>query len=248
MTGKTHRVGGMLGGLVGFSILKSKGLLAEDIAEPLQLVFIYASSMYGSTLSDMDKNWSSCPSKDVFSWVVYRILHLTTPIRKWLLSGGKLKKKVYELTKGLLDFFDAKHRSWQTHSDLTMIGIIYLLIILPSISIGSWLDRVLLTIVGEGVLFGVLSHLFLDMITTDGIWSFILAPLRWLVGKGEGKKNGTKDYLFRLRLVPDKKFFSTDSSDSPWERVCRFLMYVTIVVVFIRIIYLWSPYRIVFGK
>lgn len=243
MTGKTHRVGGMLGGLIGFSVLKDKGLLIQDVSEPLQLVVMYASSMYGSVLLDMDHDWSKCPSKDVISWVIWKILHLTTPIRKFLLRDGKIRKWLYKKLKGLLEFFDSKHRSWQTHSDLTLMLILYLIITLPS-KVGLTMDGVLITLLGEGILFGVISHLSLDMLTTDGIWSFILAPVKLI--KKSAKKD-TKDWLARLSLVPDIKFFSTDDSNTPWERLIRGIMKVVIVFVMIRIVYLWSPYRFTFS-
>lgn len=243
MTGKTHRVGGMLGGLVGFSVLKRNGLLVEEISEPLQMVLMYASSMYGSVLSDMDHDWSSCPSKDVFSWLIYRLIHLTTPIRKWLNSGGKIKKKIYGLLKGLLEFGDAKHRSWQTHSDLTLVLVLWGMIKLPTVLPGTY-DGILITVIGEGILFGVISHLCLDLLTTDGIWSFVLSPIKILKG---GEKDDIKDWLARLSFVPDIKFFSTKGSDAPWERLVRFLMYIAITAVMVWVVYMWSPYRIEIG-
>lgn len=91
MTGKTHRVGGMLGGLVGFSLLKSQGMLVSGVSEPLQLVMLYASSMYGSILSDMDHEWESCPAHDAMSWVLWKVLHLTTPIRRFYLRAVRLE-------------------------------------------------------------------------------------------------------------------------------------------------------------
>lgn len=243
MTGKTHRVGGMLGGLVGFSVLKSKGLLVADMSEPLQLLMMYASSMYGSVLSDMDHEWSSCPSKDALSWVIWRVLHFTTPIRRYLEKGGKIRKWFYRKLKGILEFFDSKHRSWQTHSDLTLILLVYLTIYLPKY-LGTGIDGVISIILCEGILFGLLSHLLLDMLTTDGIWSFILAPLKLLK---KSSKDSIKGCLVRLSLVPNIRFFSTKGSDAPWERFVRFIMKVVIVGLIIWIIYLWSPYRFVFG-
>lgn len=241
MTGKTHRVGGVVGGLVGFAVLKNNGLLVEEISEPLQMILIHASSMYGSILLDMDHDWDSCPSKDIFSWVIWKILHLTTPIRRWL-QGGKFRRKIYKRVRGLLEFTDSKHRSWQTHSDLTLILILGIMIYLPRLMSSSY-DGILITVLGEGILFGVLSHLLLDMLTTDGIWSFILAPLRILSNE---KKDGVKDYLFRLHLVPDIKFFSTSDSDSPWERLIRGVMYIFIALICVYILYLWSPYIVSF--
>lgn len=108
MTGKTHRVGGMLGGLVGFSLLKSQGMLVSGVSEPLQLVMLYASSMYGSILSDMDHEWESCPAHDAMSWVLWKVLHLTTPIRRFLSKGGKIRKWLYKKLKIPLEFLGFK--------------------------------------------------------------------------------------------------------------------------------------------
>lgn len=254
MTGKTHRVGGMLGGLVGFSLLKSQGMLVSGVSEPLQLVMLYASSMYGSILSDMDHEWESCPAHDAMSWVLWKVLHLTTPIRRFLSKGGKIRKWLYKKLKIPLEFLDSRHRSWQTHSDLALMLIVWLILNLPK-KIGTSIDGMLITIIGEGILFGLISHLFLDMLTTDGIWSFLLAPLKLFmhVDKKDTKekhvdKKDMKEHLFRLSLVPKGiKFFTTRDSNSPWEKVCRRVMNLFIIIFAVRILYLWSPYRFVIG-
>ena len=116
------------------------------------------------------------------------------------------------------------------------------MIILPNITNGMY-DSTLICVLGEGLLSGVLSHLLLDVITTDGIWSFILAPISIFKSK---HKDDIKDYLFRLSLVPKIKFFSTDDSNSPWERLVRGMMVVGIVLILLYILYLWSPYRVSF--
>ena len=41
MTGKTHRAGGILCSIIGFAILKEKGLLLPDVNEGLQWLIIY---------------------------------------------------------------------------------------------------------------------------------------------------------------------------------------------------------------
>lgn len=244
MTGKTHRVGGMLGGLVGFSLLKSQGMLVSGVSEPIQLVMMYASSMYGSILSDMDHEWESCPAHDAMSWVLWKVLHLTTPIRRFLSKGGKIRKWLYKKLKIPLEFFDSRHRSWQTHSDLALMLIVWLILNLPK-KIGTSIDGMLITIIGEGILFGLISHLFLDMLTTDGIWSFLLAPLYLFMYVD---KKDMKEHLVRLSLVPKGvKFFTTRDSNSPWEKVCRWVMNLFIIIFAVRILYLWSPYRFVIG-
>lgn len=122
--------------------------------------------------------------------------------------------------------------------------IVWLTVNLPN-RIGTSIDGMLITIIGEGVLFGLISHLFLDMLTTDGIWSFLLAPLKLFM---HVDKKDMKEHLVRLSLVPKGiKFFTTKDSNSPWERVCRWIMNIFIIIFAVRILYLWSPYRIVIG-
>ena len=254
MTGKTHRVGGMLGSLVGFSILQNKGMLIQDVSEPLQLVMIYASSMYGSVLSDMDHEWESCPSHDVFSWFIYKALHLTTPIRRFLTKDGKtyrIRKNIYRKFKGVLEICDSKHRSWQTHSDLAIILLVFLAYWLINRSVHS-ADGLIIRILCEGIVLGMLSHLVLDALTPSGIWSFILTPIKLLLKTifGKKKKGGEKNIkksLVRLHLVPNKSFFATNSEEeSPWEYTIRNIMWFTCFILIARLIYFASPYRLYF--
>ena len=78
MTGKTHRVGGMLCVLGGFTYLESKGLLLRNVNPLLQLTVMYPFALYGSIVSDLDHNANSIPSKDIVSIAINRVLHLTS--------------------------------------------------------------------------------------------------------------------------------------------------------------------------
>lgn len=225
MTGKTHRVGGMLCVLGGFTYLESKGLLLRNVNPLLQLTVMYPFALYGSIVSDLDHNANSIPSKDIVSVAVNRVLHLTSGLNES--TGGR--NKVF----GILD---AKHRSWQTHSDLFLVALMYALYQLVMETKLATVESVIWSLVGMGFILGVISHLVLDMITPDGIWSILLV--------GVGRVTGNKVMPKKLRLVPDSKFFSTGG---PWESLVRNILWICCVVLFIRLIYLMTPYRITFN-
>lgn len=225
MTGKTHRVGGMLCVLGGFTYLESKGLLLRNVNPLLQLTVMYPFALYGSIVSDLDHNANSIPSKDIVSVAINRVLHLTSGLNES--TGGR--NKVF----GILD---AKHRSWQTHSDLFLVALMYALYQMIMETKLATVESVIWSLVGMGFILGVISHLVLDMITPEGIWSFILV--------GISKVTGKKLIPKKLRLVPDSKFFSTGG---PWESLVRNILWICCVVLFIRLIYLMTPYRITFN-
>lgn len=225
MTGKTHRVGGMLCVLGGFTYLESKGLLLRNVNPLLQLTVMYPFALYGSIVSDLDHNANSIPSKDIVSVAINRVLHLTSGLNES--TGGR--NKVF----GILD---AKHRSWQTHSDLFLVALMYALYQMVMETKLATVESVIWSLVGMGFILGVISHLVLDMITPEGIWSFILV--------GISKVTGKKLIPKKIRLVPDSKFFSTGG---PWESLVRNILWICCVVLFIRLIYLMTPYRITFN-
>lgn len=225
MTGKTHRVGGMLCVLGGFTYLESKGLLLRNVNPLLQLTVMYPFALYGSIVSDLDHNANSIPSKDIVSVAINRVLHLTSGLNES--TGGR--NKVF----GILD---AKHRSWQTHSDLFLVVLMYALYQMVMETKLATVESVIWSLVGMGFILGVISHLVLDMITPEGIWSFILV--------GISKVTGKKLIPKKLRLVPDSKFFSTGG---PWESLVRNILWICCVVLFVRLIYLMTPYRITFN-
>ena len=225
MTGKTHRVGGMLCVLGGFTYLESKGLLLRNVNPLLQLTVMYPFALYGSMVSDLDHNANSIPSKDIVSVAVNRVLHLTSGLNES--TGGR--NKVF----GILD---AKHRSWQTHSDLFLVALMYALYQMVMETKLATVESVIWSLVGMGFILGVISHLILDMITPEGIWSILLV--------GVGRVTGNKVMPKKLRLVPDSKFFSTGG---PWESLVRNILWICCVVLFIRLIYLMTPYRITFN-
>lgn len=231
MTGKTHRVGGMLCCIGGYTLLESKGLLIQDVSPLLQLVVMYPFAIYGSIVSDLDHHWNSTPSKDIVSFCINKLLHLTTPIRKGLEKAGVSKKSTKYKALGL---FDAKHRSWQTHSDVFLIALIGLFIYFMNSSVLT-ANELIVKMVFTGLILGVISHLVLDMLTPEGIWCALTVIL--------SRKGKSKVFSEKLHFVPNKEFFSTGG---PWETLVRGIMWVLCFLLLARILYLMSPYRVDF--
>lgn len=234
MTGKTHKVGGMVGCLAGFAVLQGKGLLLDEVNPLLQLMVMYPFAIYGSILPDMDQVEDSLPSDDLVSKCVYGLLHITTPLRKWFEKGGKVRKWFLKRLGWLLGVLDARHRSWQTHSDLSLA--VFVLLCMALVEVSSGYDKVILMLAVVGLICGVVSHLFLDCFTRAGIWSVALSPLNLLRGRKE---------LLRVRFVPNKPWFSADYNGA-WEKLVRRMLRVIGVVLVVWIVYLMSPYRVVF--
>ena len=215
----------MLCVLGGFTYLESKGLLLRNVNPLLQLTVMYPFALYGSIVSDLDHNANSIPSKDIVSVAINRVLHLTSGLNES--TGGRNK---------MFGILDAKHRSWQTHSDLFLVALMYALYQMVMETKLATVESVIWSLVGMGFILGVISHLILDMITPEGIWSILLV--------GVGRVTGNKVMPKKLRLVPDSKFFSTGG---PWESLVRNILWICCVVLFIRLIYLMTPYRITFN-
>ena len=240
MTGSTHEAGGMLVSILGFGFLKYNNLLLPDVPEVLQLVVMYPFVMWGSVAPDFDHHWASCPRHDYPAKIVNTTLHATAFIGRRL--DKKLTKKQKSTSKlyKLCMIFYAKHRSWQTHSDLT-IALLVLLewsLLSGKICVSEITQSIALLVV-TGVIFGVLAHLFLDMLNPDGIHSVLFGLVNKVVPIG----------CKRLRLVPDKPFFTTGGV---WERkVLKLLLrltYLALIVLLVFLIYPYIPFEIEFRR
>lgn len=228
MTGKTHRVGGMLCVLGGYSMLQSKGMLLANVSPLVQLVVMYPFAIYGSIVSDLDHHWQSAPSKDVVSLAINKILHLTSRIT----DNMNEKSTSYKL----LSIFDAKHRSWQTHSDLFLILMVVISSGMVNTDVSS-ANSVIIRLVSMGLILGIISHLILDMLTPEGIWCIISTTIRNVTGK--------KIFPQKISLVPNSKFFRTGGE---WENIVRWIMWVICLVLFLKIVLAMSPYSLTFLK
>lgn len=212
MEGKTHRLGGVLCVFAGYRLLESKGLLVNDVNPLLQLAVMYPFAIYGSVFSDLDHHWQSAPAKDPVSFAVNKVLHIS--------SGIKCKSPVVSL-------FNAKHRSWQTHSDLFLAVLIAIFYFVLRGSPSGY-NEVVLKMVMTGFILGVISHLILDSLTPAGIWSILLSAIK-------GKK-------VMIHLVPKSKFFATGGQ---WEKLVRWVICVAIFVYMLGIVYSYCPYKLV---
>ena len=227
MTGKTHRIGGVLCCLAGYSLLQSKGYLIQGVSPLVQLTVMYPFSIYGSIVSDLDHNPKSIPAKDPFSVGINKILHLSTGICKKASEGNKNLNP-------LLSVLNAKHRSWQTHSDLFLILAVMLSHWLLNGTF-SGVDVIIIRLISLGLILGIMSHMILDMLTPEGIWSLVSIAVSKLTGIKTPKK---------LHLVPSKKFFATDG---PWEECVRKIMLFVCWILIVRIIYMALPYKFSFN-
>lgn len=238
MTGDTHVAGGVLWSVLGFIILKENNLLLQDVNPLSQLAIIYPYCVWGSTISDLDHHWDSCPNKSDVNKVINKSLHLTSKSYHNLnskLTGAEKKKSIrYRISK----FFCATHRSWQTHSELTLFLLLILLYMVVSgkfTSLGS-IDTAILSLIMMGTTLGVFSHLLLDMLTTKGI-VFVTGILINKIFKLLTKQD-FKIVVERLRFVPKSSKFATDTD---WEhfiyKVVRFLTVLSVVYVIVGFVF-----------
>jgi len=240
MSGDTHEAGGMLVSILGFGFLKYNNLLLPDVSPLLQLVVMYPFVMWGSVAPDFDHHWASCPKKDYPARIVHTVLHATAPIGrrldKKLTKKQKRESKLYKLC----EIFYAKHRSWQTHSDLTVALLVLLewLLMVGKINVGTVGLPISLLVV-TGIIFGVLAHLFLDMLNPDGIHSVLFELINKVVPVG----------FKRLSLVPDKEYYTTGGA---WElRVRKLLVrltYIALLWLLVVLILPYLPYEVTFRR
>lgn len=232
MTGATHRAGGMLVSIVGFAILREKGLLLKDVNEAVQWLVMYPFTMWGSVASDLDHHWESCPQKDIPSRVINIALHSSKPVQKLLDKVMPESKRQRSLLYSLVSLFNAQHRSWQTHSDLTLFAMLYLLYMLFVGGVGclSAVDNAVLTLVLTGVCLGTIAHLMLDSITPEGVWLICPTLLNQVLRLFKVKSKLPQ----KLHFVPKTAFFATGGA---WEQFIRKLLkFCTVVAI------LWFAY------
>ena len=233
MTGETHRQGGMLCSIVGFTILQHKGLLlpADNLNLCLQWLIIYPFCMWGSVASDLDHHWESCPSKSYPDRIVNTALHITKPIQKSLEKTNQTKGPLYKVAK----LFNASHRSWQTHSDLTLFFMLWLINLVTSGGIKGFsaIDTSICSLILMGICLGILTHFILDVLTPDGVWLCGFVVLNKLL-----KKINPRIHLpEKLHFVPKSHFFATGGQ---WElfvrRVLKILTYIALTLFLLNLL------------
>ena len=210
MMGPTHRLGGILAALGGWLLMWYNGWLLPGVEPVLQLVLIYPFAYYGATFPDLDHHAGSIPSRDVFSLAVNKVLHLTTKLRRKMEKAGRGGGLLYKV----LGIFDAKHRSWQTHSDLTVLGSAFLTWFLASKTEGA--SESIILLVGIGFTLGVFAHYVYDAITPDGVYftPFSIVNALW---PGKKKPLPKKLHLVPRRPIRTKKWKSYFATGQGWE-------------------------------
>jgi hypothetical protein len=133
---------------------------------------------------------------------------------------------------------NADHRSWQTHSDLTLglcLYALYRLLVIPEPSI----NVTILSLVVTGLLTGIVAHLGLDLLTPGGIKLFLLDAINSLFGTHLPAK---------LHLVPNSSFFATGGK---WENIICIVLKIMTGVMFLYVLYLmlsiYLPFKLSFG-
>lgn len=141
MTGKTHVVGGNVFALGSYILMKKTGLLVDSVWEPLQLGIILPYATWASTLPDLDQN-------------------------------NKNRIETNPINSVIQDFFriiQAGHRSVKSHvAPCVLAGVLCIMSILGKSFFNlNQISTNILFLVLTGLFCGLLSHLILDLCTSD---------------------------------------------------------------------------------
>ncbi|MEC2463372.1 metal-dependent hydrolase [Bacillus cereus] len=214
MEGKTHYIGGSIGALTGYILLKENNMLLETVHPTLQFGMIYLAGTYGGMIPDADHHAGSNPMKDPVGVLFNRALHIFNRPFKRMDKVMSSSHKKHSFLYKLLSILRCTHRSWQTHSELTMLLFVFLLSNLltsdtsdPSVAIAV----LLLT----GLSLGVLSHLVLDLLTAEGINFATGIIIKTFFPR--------TPMIEKIRLVPKRSTFTTGS---PYELMIRYSLNV----------------------
>ena len=229
MTGATHKAGGMLCTIIGFSILQKNGYLIQNVNEGVQWLLMYPFCMWGSTVSDLDHNWELCPSRSYPDWFINHALHLTKPIEKSLEQNKN--NPVYKLSR----FLNAHHRSWQTHSDITIYFMLLMMYLVKKSTLITNANRSLLMLILMGITLGIVTHFILDMLTPEGVWFSPFVILNRIFRKISLNVNLPE----KIHFVPHRRFFATGGD---WEMfIQRVLKILTVIAVLWFLLNIFSP-------
>lgn len=195
MMGKTHKAGGALAMLIAFQYMQHKGWLSPDLHPIVQLLVMYPACSWGSTAPDLDQGDDTIPEKTPVSILVHKLIYL-----------GKVR-----------------HRSWQTHSLIVTGGfacaLFFLIDLMNTYNLFhlNVMSVTILNLLVIGMVVGIASHLFLDLLTYEGI------PL----GPPVYNKKAKRKKIIWLRLAPHTDTFKTNTT---YEKGVRFLLYVGIIL------------------
>lgn len=242
MTGKTHKAGGVLCALVGVQVINSYTNLSNEISPLIQFCITYPFCMWGSTAPDLDHDWSNVEDKNPINYAINKVLHFFNELYEKAEMVGQ--EKHLKLFKAL----SARHRSWQTHSDLTLLLLFvlrYLLIDKFLAGFTSSVDVDILILIINGLLLGTGVHLFLDMLTRAGIKSLILTVVKKVVvSLANGKWKDVKPV--KIRLVPNREFFGTDSNGTYESTVRKVIQTTTYIYAVLWLVYRYTNFSLPF--
>lgn len=212
MEGKTHRIGGTVCAMAGFVTLKDSGyLLSSELISPaLQFLVIYTAGIYGGMWPDNDHHWESSPLKDPASWLQNKLMHIANAPYKRLDEKMSSEQKKRSMLYKTLKFMRCIHRSWQTHSEFTLLMILWLMMSPTLLGFTGRFDSVLWLLIVTGFGLGVISHIILDMLTTEGV--------RFALGVFIKVFFPSVPIFTTIRLVPGISAFKTGSE---WEMAIR---------------------------
>lgn len=250
MLGKTHALGGsvaafgsVLGVASGIAAYHHVPVAQLDYRDVLPFVFVtYPMAIWASKASDMDHHTGSVPFRDPVSVSLHYVLHCTSGVRRFF----PRKSFVYKV----LGFGDAQHRSWQTHSDLTLLLVWLLVVFAYNGTFTSWFGVVLGQLsqwVTPGLALGFTAHIVLDFLTPEGMWLTVPLLVNTVLGRRvlPEKFKPISPLVSLLSLKVGKQraihYFSTGNG---WEKAIQRVLFVASWILFLFVVYLVLPWRV----
>lgn len=231
MLGKTHRAGGALSAVLVTQFMATNQYLTDEINMLSKFLIVYPFVLWSCTASDLDLGADCIPTDDPVSVMVNRGLHFFN--KQYDLY--KLKVEKFGGSRRLLAILKllrCSHRSWQTHSDLTLGLLIAVLwrLLSANTSGGLSMNQYILALALTGIVVGMISHLLLDMLNPDGIKSVVLSLFRYicirLVRIISGSRRKVEFKFVAIHLVPRNPFFDT-TTNTEYERFIQSVTRVT---------------------
>lgn len=181
MTNPTHREFA-----ITWAAIAAIGVYVAGISELhfyLALIIMIQTGKAGALFPDLDHYWKNVKNKNVLTWVINKVIHLT---------GGK-------------------HRSWQTHSIDIAIVLTIVAMVLPGQLYAKGLISVfnmeVLKVMCIGFMVGWDSHVFSDMLTPGGVRLFCfkdykisIVPRRFL-GISFVTGSGWEELVYRVSKI-----------------------------------------------
>lgn len=210
MTGKTHKVYSVLFSFI-FTIILYNDKVSQ-INYYLSLIIILLVARKGALFPDLDHSWTKVHEKTVPNKIINTIISIT---------GGK-------------------HRSWQTHSiDICTIFTLSSIILTNYLHKKEYISTVnkeVLLIILLGFASGWISHLFSDMLTSEGVRLFCW--LKFKIKFVPRKISIPKIKIVKLKLKIIREEIIRFNTGNEWEQFnYKIISILNKIVGFICIIY-----------